>query len=108
MLASKSCGSRGSGAPGSTGPGSARNQVMIMKTAIAAIVACVWLVAAASPLSLARLAAQTRVTPAPIGPAVGVAVPNFSGTDQFGTTQTLERVAGPKGAMLVFFRSADW
>lgn len=43
-----------------------------------------------------------------LGPAFGARVPAFSGIDQFGRTQTVESVLGPKGAMLVFFRSADW
>ena len=43
-----------------------------------------------------------------IGPQVGAVVPPISGTDQFGRTQTLASIYGPKGAMLVFFRSADW
>jgi len=43
-----------------------------------------------------------------IGPQVGTVVPAFSGTDQFGRTQSLAAAMGPKGAMLVFFRSADW
>ena len=43
-----------------------------------------------------------------IGPQVGAVVPSFSGTDQFGKPHTLASVMGPKGAMLVFFRSADW
>ncbi len=43
-----------------------------------------------------------------IGPRVGAQVPAFSGLDQFGRTQSLESSLGPKGAMLVFFRSADW
>lgn len=43
-----------------------------------------------------------------IGPQVGAVVPAFSGTDQFGKPHTLASVMGPKGAMLVFFRSADW
>jgi hypothetical protein len=42
------------------------------------------------------------------GPAVGQQVPAFSAKDQNGRNQTLESVMGPKGAMLVFFRSADW
>ncbi len=42
------------------------------------------------------------------GPAVGEAIPTFSAIDQTGRTQTLASIAGPKGAMLVFFRSADW
>lgn len=43
-----------------------------------------------------------------IGPQVGATVPAFSGVDQFGKTRTLESSLGAKGAMLVFFRSADW
>ena len=35
-------------------------------------------------------------------------MPAFSATDQAGRTQTLATVMGAKGAMLVFFRSADW
>ncbi len=49
-------------------------------------------------------------TPARIqtGPAVGSPIPKFSASDQNGRTQTLESVAGPKGTILVFYRSADW
>jgi hypothetical protein len=43
-----------------------------------------------------------------IGPKVGQSVPDFSGTDQFGRRWTLSSSMGAKGAMLVFFRSADW
>jgi hypothetical protein len=42
------------------------------------------------------------------GPEVGHPVPAFSAMDQNGRTQTLKSVMGPNGAMLVFFRSADW
>ena len=42
------------------------------------------------------------------GPTVGEVVPAFSATDQTGRIQTLASVMGTKGAMLVFFRSADW
>jgi len=42
------------------------------------------------------------------GPNVGQQVPSFSGQDQEGRNQTLKTIMGPKGAMLVFFRSADW
>ena len=42
------------------------------------------------------------------GPAVGQPIPVFSLQDQNGRTQTLKSVSGPKGTMLVFFRSADW
>jgi hypothetical protein len=42
------------------------------------------------------------------GPEVGAKIRAFSLTDQNGKTRTLGDIAGPKGAMLVFFRSADW
>jgi hypothetical protein len=42
------------------------------------------------------------------GPAAGSPAPAFSAVDQAGRTQTLQSIIGPKGAMLVFFRSADW
>jgi hypothetical protein len=54
------------------------------------------------------LAALAQTPPAKTGPAVGEVVPAFSATDQNGRTQTLVSVMGAKGAMLVFFRSADW
>jgi hypothetical protein len=61
-------------------------------------------------LSTAGLAAQAPVPvdTAKLGPQVGAVVPAFSGVDQFGKPRTLASTYGPKGAMLVFFRSADW
>lgn len=44
----------------------------------------------------------------PTGPNAGSAVPDFSAVDQFGKTQSLRTILGPKGALLVFYRSADW
>ena len=55
-------------------------------------------------LPIAALHAQSIKT----GPEVGQQVPAFSATDQNGRTQDLKSIMGPKGAMLVFFRSADW
>jgi len=55
-------------------------------------------------LSAAALCGQNIKT----GPAIGQPVPDFSLQDQTGRTQTLKSVSGPKGTMLVFFRSADW
>ena len=43
-----------------------------------------------------------------LGPQIGDRVPDFAGTDQRGRPQTLASVMGEQGAMLVFFRSADW
>lgn len=55
-------------------------------------------------LPVAALCAQNIKT----GPEVGQQVPAFSAADQNGRTQDLKSILGPKGAMLVFFRSADW
>jgi cytochrome oxidase Cu insertion factor (SCO1/SenC/PrrC family) len=70
---------------------------------------------AVTVLSAVALSAQS-VTPAPapqvdiaaLGPRVGDKPIDFSLADQTGKIQTLKTVAGPKGTMLVFFRSADW
>jgi hypothetical protein len=43
-----------------------------------------------------------------IGLAVGQKAPAFSAPDQFGRQQTLETLKGPKGTVILFFRSADW
>jgi hypothetical protein len=54
--------------------------------------------------SVIALAAQ----PNPFGTGVGAKIPDFSAPDQNGLSQRFETIRGPKGAMLVFFRSADW
>jgi hypothetical protein len=69
------------------------------------------LVSAASLCALSLVAGAQQpaaVDTSGLGPKVGERVPAFTGVDQFGQTQTLESSLGPKGAMLVFFRSADW
>ncbi len=48
------------------------------------------------------------VGPMSIGLAVGQKAPAFSIPDQFGHMQTLDTLKGPKGTILLFFRSADW
>lgn len=45
---------------------------------------------------------------AAIGLNVGQKAPDFSARDQFGRQQTLETLKGPKGTVLLIFRSADW
>ena len=62
-----------------------------------------------TPMILFSLATATAYCQyVPPGPAVGSPVPSFSAPDQNGVEQTLASVAGPRGVMLVFFRSADW
>ena len=55
-------------------------------------------------------AGDARRTPAVsvAGPAIGTAIPEFSGTDQDGTRWTFATLRGPKGAVIYFHRSADW
>ncbi len=42
------------------------------------------------------------------GPPVGSQMPDFALADQNGKVQTLKGLLGPKGAVVLFFRSADW
>ena len=42
------------------------------------------------------------------GPEPGTPLPEFQLTDQNGKKQTLATIRGPKGALVVFHRSADW
>ena len=42
------------------------------------------------------------------GIPVGSKIPTFEARDQKGMVQTFESIRGPKGAFLVFYRSADW
>ena len=56
-------------------------------------------------LPLLALAARAAI---PTGPEIGTTVPDFSAPDQTGKTQSLKSVLGPKSALLVFYRSADW
>jgi hypothetical protein len=54
------------------------------------------------------LLAQVPVDPAQLGPKVGDKAIGFTLPDQNGVPRDLAALAGPKGTMLVFFRSADW
>ena len=62
-------------------------------------------VALASAVAATR-GAQTDTSK--LGPQVGARAIDFDLPDQFGRTQSLATIRGPKGTMLVFFRSADW
>jgi peroxiredoxin len=63
-------------------------------------------------IMIARLlAAAVLVVAAPVLaeiPAVGVKAPALSAPDSAGKPQTLRSLAGPKGTVLLFFRSAEW
>ena len=51
---------------------------------------------------------RTRIDVSQLGPQVGERVPDFSLPDQNGQFHTLASIMGPKGAMLLFHRSANW
>jgi len=42
------------------------------------------------------------------GPPVGSKMPGFELRDQDGKAHTLSSLLGPKGAVILFFRPADW
>jgi hypothetical protein len=65
-------------------------------------------VSAALLAALSVRGQPAAVDPRTVGPQVGTKVPSFSLPDQSGRTRTLESLMGPKGAVLVFYRSADW
>jgi len=54
------------------------------------------------------IAQRQKINVSKLGPQVGEHVPDFSLKDQNGKVWTLQSIMGPKGAMLVFIRSADW
>ena len=64
------------------------------------------IVALASVVALAQ--DVRRVDVSKLGPQVGATVPDFNLVDQNGSKRTLRSVMGAKGAMIVFYRSADW
>jgi hypothetical protein len=42
------------------------------------------------------------------GPSAGSKVLDFEAVDQNGQSHKLTSILGPKGAIIVFYRSADW
>ena len=63
---------------------------------------------AAVPAAQAQTSGREPVDVSRLGPQAGQRAPDFSLKDQQDRTWTLQSVMGPKGAMLVFIRSADW
>lgn len=42
------------------------------------------------------------------GPAIGERIPDFAGIDQHGRRVSWSEIRGPRGALILFYRSADW
>ena len=57
---------------------------------------------------MAQPPSRTRIDVSKLGPQTGEGVPDFSLRDQSGKVRTLQSIMGSKGAMLIFYRSADW
>jgi len=49
-----------------------------------------------------------EAVPTSTGPAIGEKIPPFRVQDQFGKMQDFNSIRGPKGAVILFNRSADW
>ncbi len=60
------------------------------------------------PPAAAQSLPRQKIDVTKLGPQVGQRVPDFSLNDQTGKTWTRQSIMGPKGAVLVFLRSADW
>jgi peroxiredoxin len=78
---------------------------------------CLRFVGAFGLLTCTGLGASTQAPPAStptkidvskLGPQVGQVVPDFRLSDQNGKIWTRASIMGPKGALLLFYRSADW
>lgn len=54
------------------------------------------------------LTVETGVTQIASGPEVGQRIPSFAAPDQNRKIQDFNSIRGPKGALIVFFQSADW
>ncbi|PYR76079.1 MAG: hypothetical protein DMF87_18895 [Acidobacteria bacterium] len=58
--------------------------------------------------AIGRAQEVRKIDVSKLGPQVGATVPDFTLPDQHGKPRTLQSVMGTKGAMIVFYRSADW
>lgn len=82
-------------------------KVLMVSSAALAVAA---LLAATSPAAGDQGAqpGRQRVDVSKLGPQVGDRVPDFKLPDQAGRVRDLQSIMGPRGAMIVFNRSADW
>lgn len=78
-----------------------------MKPSSPALLTAALLVATLQPVA-GQSPPRQKIDVSKLGPQVGERVPDFNLKDQAGKAWTLQSIMGPKGAMLVFLRSADW
>jgi cytochrome oxidase Cu insertion factor (SCO1/SenC/PrrC family) len=73
--------------------------------AIGVIAAILW----SGPSLLSQQSAATAaIDVETVGPKAGEPLPDFSLADQHGQQRSLKSLIGANGAVIVFFRSADW
>lgn len=73
-----------------------------------ALVLCIFLSSRPAAAGQGTDPVRETIDVSALGPQVGEPVPDFSLADQAGRTRDLQSIMGPRGAMVVFFRSADW
>lgn len=66
----------------------------------------VWVLWIAPFILVFTLAAQRQVRPVPL--KVGEHIPDFHAVDQYGKEHRFSDLAGTKGLVLFFYKSADW
>jgi len=73
-------------------------------------VAVMLIAGAFSPLFSQSQSPESEATPdfAHLGPAAGSMMPDFRVPDEHGNPHRLKDLLGPNGALILFFRSADW
>jgi hypothetical protein len=86
------------------------DRVANMATMLSSSVRRISLLALLATLLVVPVLAQTRtqIDVSKLGPQAGARVPDFTLPDQSGRQRNLQSIMGPRGAMLVFLRSADW
>lgn len=90
-------------------PGGRVHSLRVFGSGLVAIVLGLCTVAVAPAAAQPRAAAaRTKIDVSKLGPQVGQTVPDFRLQDQNGKVWTRSSIMGPKGALLLFYRSADW
>ena len=80
-------------------------------SARSAIIALVYALAYSLTTGVPALSAPqspSKIDIKQLGPQIGEKAPDFELQDQFGKKWSRDSIMGPNGAMVVFFRSADW
>jgi hypothetical protein len=72
------------------------------------VIAVLFVTRLCAPASGQEDPSMNKTFPPSVGLEIGQQAPTFALADQFGHTHSNETLKGPKGTVLLFFRSADW